>query len=228
MTLRPTVCVAAVQMKTGIPGIEVSVSKEAVLVRSDLPLRVLSSAVAGGGRTEVRWIVNRHVPKGYQGADPVADLTDFAGRQGIHEPFVGLMTAALMERARCVSLRAPGITVCCIATAGLSNPAASGLTPPAEDTPGTINLVLLIDGRLTEAAMVNAVITATEAKSAVLMERETRTPEGYRATGTSTDAVVVGCTGREPAIAFAGPVTQVGFLIGRCVREALTLALASA
>ena len=168
----------------------------------------------------------------------MAELTEFAERQGIREPFAGLMTAALMERAQCVSLRPetgrdvsrrePGMTVCCIATAGLSNTSAPGLTPPAEDAPGTSNLVLLIDGRLTEAAMVNAVITVTEAKTAVLMERETRTPEGYRATGTATDAVVGGCTGREPAIAFAGPVTQVGFLIGRCVREALTLALESA
>ncbi len=50
-------------------------------------------------------------------------------------------------------------------------------------------MILLIDACLTPAAMVNAVITATEVKTQVLMAHGVRTPEGYAATGTSTDTL---------------------------------------
>jgi adenosylcobinamide amidohydrolase len=87
-------------------------------------------------------------------------------------------------------------------------------------------MILLIDAYLTPAAMVHAVITATEVKTQVLMARSVRTPEGYAATGTSTDAIAVASTGRGTPLAYAGPVTLVGWLIGRCVRTALEEALA--
>jgi adenosylcobinamide amidohydrolase len=48
----------------------------------------------------------------------------------------------------------------------------------------------------------------------------------YAATGTSTDAVVVACTGRGDILPYAGPVTPVGWLIGRGMRAALAAALA--
>ena len=61
--------------------------------------------------------------------------------------------------------------------------------------------------------MVHAVITATEVKTQVLMARGVRTPEGYAATGTSTDAIAVASTGRGIPLLYAGPVTLVGWLI---------------
>ena len=111
-------------------------------------------------------------------------------------------------------------------TAGISNATTPGLSAPATPGPGTINTILLIDACLTPAAMVNAVITATEVKTQVLMARGARTPEGYTATGTSTDAVAVASTGRGTPLPYAGPVTLLGWLIGRCVRSALGAALA--
>lgn len=59
----------------------------------------------------------------------------------------------------------------------------------------------------------------------LLLERGARMSEGYAATGTSTDAVVVGCTGRGDLLPCAGPATPVGWLIGRSVRQALGEAL---
>jgi adenosylcobinamide amidohydrolase len=87
-------------------------------------------------------------------------------------------------------------------------------------------MILLIDACLTPAAMVNAVITATEVKTHVLLSRGVCTPEGYAATGTSTDAIAIASTGKGTPLAYAGPVTPVGWLIGRCVRTALEEALA--
>ena len=87
-------------------------------------------------------------------------------------------------------------------------------------------MILLIDACLTPAAMVHAVITATEVKTQVLMAHGVRTPEGDTATGTSTDALAVACTDSGTPLLYAGPVTLVGWLIGRCVRTALEEAMA--
>jgi iron complex transport system ATP-binding protein len=209
------------------PGVVLTCTSEVLIVRSQQPLEVLSSAVVGGGLVRARYLLNRHVHRDYNCAEPAADLVAFARNQGITETFVGQMTAVSLHKARVMTVRADGLTVAVVVTAGLSNTATPGLSPPAPSGPGTINMIVLIDGRLTPAAMVNAVITATEVKTQVLMARGVRTPEGHTATGTSTDAIAVACTGRGSLLPYAGPVTLVGWLIGRCVRTALEDALAS-
>jgi iron complex transport system ATP-binding protein len=212
-------------MQLDFPGMTATLSEDALVLCSQQPLLVLSSAVVGGGFSRARYIVNRHVHKDYHHPEPAVDLLAFARCYGITEPFVGLMTAVSMRKTCTATLSAGGITVTVVVTAGLSNPATPGLSPPALLQPGTINLLLLLDAHLSPAAMVNAVITATEVKTQVLLTREVRTPEGYPATGTSTDAMVIACTGRGDELPYAGPVTLVGWLIGRSVRLALEEAL---
>jgi iron complex transport system ATP-binding protein len=202
-----------------------SITAEVLVLCSEQVLHTLSSAVIGGGFSRTHCIINRNVDKNYDDPKPVDDYLAFARERGIGEPFVGLMTAVNMDRARTVTMQDGGITVAAVATAGLSNPASPGLSSPALPRPGTINLILLIDANLTPAAMVNVVITATEAKTHLLLENEVRTPERHLATGTSTDAVVVACTGRGDLLAYGGPATRVGWLIGRSVRQGLEKAL---
>lgn len=128
------------------------------------------------------------------------------------------------------------LTVVAIVTAGISNAWRAGAWPTflgqkqADDAnpypPGTINTIVLIEGKMTDAAMVNAVITATEAKTAVFGERGVRCPKsGKTATGTTTDAVVIAATGRGAGLEYAGPGTFVGALIARTVTKALCQAL---
>jgi iron complex transport system ATP-binding protein len=212
-------------MHVDFPNLTSTQSHDAIILHSAQPLHILSSAVVGGGLTRARWILNCHVHKGYCHPEPAVDLLAMARGFGVTEPFVGMMTAAMLHRAQTVTRRASGVTVAAVITAGLSNPAAPGLSPPVLPTAGTINLVLLIDGCLTPAAMVNAVMMATEVKAQIVLERGTQTPEGHAATGTSTDAMVVACTQRGGVFPYAGPVTLVGWLIGCCVRTALTEAL---
>jgi iron complex transport system ATP-binding protein len=212
--------------KLDFPGIVLTRTAEVLVVYSQQPLTVLSSAVVGGGVARVRYLLNRHVHRDYHGQDPEADLLTFARRQGISEAFVGQMTAVSLQKAQAITLRTATLTVAAVVTAGLSNATTPGLSAPVTPGPGTINMILLIDACLTPAAMVNAVITATEVKTHVLLARGVRTPEGYAATGTSTDAIAVACTGHGAPLAYAGPVTPVGWLIGRCVRQALEDALA--
>ena len=212
--------------KLDFPGVVLTRTAEVLVLYSQQPLTVLSSAVVGGGVVRVRYLLNRHVHHDSNCLDPVADLVAFARSQGISEAFVGQMTAVSLRKARVVTLRAETLTVAAVLTAGINNATTPGLSAPATPGPGTINMSLLIDACLTPAAMVHAVITATEVKTQVLMTHGVRTPEGYAATGTSTDAMAVASTGSGMPLTYAGPVTLDGWLIGRCVRTALEEALA--
>jgi iron complex transport system ATP-binding protein len=211
--------------KLDFPGVVLTRTAEVLVVHSQQPLTVLSSAVVGGGMVRVRYLLNRRVHRDYDCLDPVADLVAFARSQGISEAFVGQMTAVSLQKAQAITLRTETLTVATVVTAGLSNATTPGLSAPVTPGPGTINMFLLIDACLTPAAMVNAVITATEVKTQVLLTRGVRTPESYAATGTSTDAIAVASTGNGTPLAYAGPVTLVGWLLGRCVRTALEKAL---
>ena len=222
------------QPVTPLPGVTVSIDRRAVRVSSERPLVTLSSAVVGGGPGTFREIVNMHVDDRYDGERPQDDLTAFAAGLGIETPFIGLMTAAYTEFARVAVESAGDLTVAAVVSVGLSNTSCAGVTAPIggeagadgdageAPAPGTINVILLVDGALTPAAMVNAVITATEAKTMVLAEWSVRTPDGDPASGTSTDTVVVACTGRGEELAYAGPATPAGWLAARAVRSAMT------
>nr|WP_240344105.1 adenosylcobinamide amidohydrolase [Paenibacillus sp. SYP-B3998] len=106
-------------------------------------------------------------------------------------------------------------------TVGLGNKARAGAELPAASLyPGTINCIVIINGILTDAAMVNSIITATEAKSAALQALGIEV-DGLPATGTTTDAVLIAATGRGRLHSYAGTATQLGYLIGRTVYEAI-------
>ena len=212
-------------MKTPIPGIDVSITTEALLITSQESLTVLSSSPVGGGLTQARYILNMHVPKGYDQPDPTQDLVTCVRKHGVREAFIGMMTAAYVEKTRLAIEQSQGLTVCALLTAGLSNACRAGITPPVPNCLGTINIILLVDACLSHAALVNAVITATEAKCDSLRQLERRTSEGELATGTSTDTIVVATTGRGDLLPYAGPATMVGWLIARAVRRSLEEAL---
>lgn len=206
---------------TSIPGIAVTIDEKVVHVVSERPLTVISSAMVGGGFARTRNIVNMRVDDVGLDSRPEDDLRAFASRLGIKEPFVGLMTAARTEHARLAETASGGLTVAAVVSVGLSNRICAGLSAPAQTSPGTINALVLIDAALTPAAMVNAVITTSEAKTLVLASLDVRTDDGLPAGGTSTDAVVVACTGHGAQLEYAGPGTTVGWLIARSVRQAI-------
>jgi iron complex transport system ATP-binding protein len=156
---------------------------------------------------------------------PVLDFYKFAERLQITEPFVGLMTGVPMNGTRIVTLRSVDITITAMITAGVGNALTAGVSELVPFIPGTINIVVLVDAHLAAAALVNAIITATEAKAATLSACSIISSVGDLATGTSTDAVVIACTGRGPAMPYAGPGTEIGYLIARSVRECLLQAL---
>ncbi|WP_435865867.1 adenosylcobinamide amidohydrolase [Streptomyces wedmorensis] len=184
-------------------------------------VRMVSSAVLGGGVGERAWVLNAQVPPGYGRLDPVAHLRELASGAGLEGSGVGLMTAASVADRR---YAADGGTQA-VVTAGIGVrgwAAAPGAGDVVAPRPGTINIIVSLPVPLTDAALVNAVATATEAKTQALVEL------GADASGTPTDAVCVAAptpTGAE-AEAFAGPRSLWGARLARAVHRATRSACA--
>ncbi|OPY50133.1 MAG: Adenosylcobinamide amidohydrolase [Methanosaeta sp. PtaU1.Bin112] len=110
----------------------------------------------------------------------------------------------------------------------LDDGASGGRIAERGPMPGTINAMIFINRELSPGAMVTAVITATEAKTAALQELgvASRYSEGL-ATGTGTDQMAIAAKLGGKAICFAGKHSKVGELIGRTMHDAVlgTLAL---
>lgn len=202
-------------------GISIFHTPEVIHVRSVSPLNVLSSAIVGSGFQRVSHILNAHVDKDYNSTNPKADLRSLARRCGVEGSFVGLLTAVYLRKARLAFFEEDGLSVGALITAGVGNAASAGITQPYRPKTGTINIILLLDANLSRSAMLNAFITATEAKTAVIQSRNIRTPDNDLATGTSTDTITVATTGKGKLQNYAGSVTVLGWLIGRAVRQAL-------
>ena len=85
--------------------------------------------------------------------------------------------------------------------------------------PGTINIILLPNMKLSSRAMQRAVISATEAKTAALLDLDVRSaysPKKHRATGTGTDNILV-AEGTGRSLDNAGGHSKLGELIARAV-----------
>ncbi|AOZ92145.1 hypothetical protein PNBC_00925 [Paenibacillus crassostreae] len=202
-----------------------------------LPTHVdcLSSAIFGGGMRKIDRIANIYVDRRYDCNDPEKDIEKLFQEWNYPQEYTaGLLTAVQLEHAAVLEENGKDASLFCCTTAGISNGARAGserTTFPVYQ-PGTINTMLMIDARMTQAAMVNAVITAVEAKTAALADLGIRDVEnGLVATGTTTDAIVVGVsqsTSYPIAHRYCGTATDLGAVIGRLVygtvRESLIAA----
>ncbi len=201
------------------------VEENTFLIASLRQLKVLSSAVLGGERRRVRFIINHTVEEKYSSDTPSQNLARLAEKMDLGKDVLGLMTAVDVRHTVMSFGTRQGLAVATLCTAGVNNICSAGrLVAAAHESlaaPGTINIVVLIEGNLTEAAMVNAVITATEAKTMALFQANVRLPDGDMATGTATDAIVIACTGRGEPLPNAGAATGLGFLVGRTVYRAV-------
>lgn len=209
-----------------IPGINLFLhDHHTFIVSSDIPLYTIGSAVIGGGIGSARHIINHTVDKEYQSGNPGRDLRRVVSRLHLSPDVAGMMTAVSVTNTFICCRNQGDLTVAALCTAGTGNPGVAGM--PVSDgrikvrQPGTINIILLVDGNLTGAAMVNAVMTATEAKTRALIRTNILLPGGEQVTGTTTDAMVVACTGRGEELLYAGTGTELGSLIGHTVFESL-------
>lgn len=199
------------------------------MIESIEPLRTLNSSMWGEGFGWHSRLMNRQVDRSYSSSDPLAEMHQFMRMRsiGIEETAALLTAARVQDRGYSQESGDKGLKVCTWATVGLSNKARAGsLRNMHELFPGTINLIVVIDGILTDAAMVNAVITATEAKAAALQDADIRLADSREtATGTTTDAVIIAATQKGASYRYAGTATQLGYGIGRTVYEAMAYSI---
>lgn len=211
----------------GISGVRYGVADvgggRILAIESLAPLHILNSSIWNGGFAEVTSIVNRQVDRSYDCAEPAEEMRRFLQRSGFEpERTAAMLTAAnIRGYGRKLASAEGGPAVCAWVTAGLGNRSRAGRVRASDKLyPGTINTIVIVDGALTEAALVNAVITATEAKAAALQDIGVLTDDGLQATGTTTDAVIIAAVPRGDAIRYAGPATTTGAAIGAAVYEA--------
>lgn len=201
------------------------------LIESKHPLRTLNSSMWGEGLGWHQALLNRQVDNSYLCDDPLTEMHSFMAEKGIAiQETAALLTAArVQDCGYSERVTDAGFRVCTWATVGLSNKARAGYKQPRHQLyPGTINIIVLIDGELTDAAMVNAVITTTEAKAAALQDCCIRLDaEDIPATGTTTDAVMIAATQKGPVSRYAGTSTEVGYGIGRTVYESVMASTAA-
>jgi len=199
------------------------------------PQRVMSSAILNGGLVKADHIVNLKVPLDSSSCEaPDKSLRDYANTQGWQGNVVGMMTAASMNSLRIEQACIEGVDIAVLVTTGINNARRAGdkadiqeLLDVTEEV-GTINLILICSARLTDAAMLEAVMVATEGKAAALQEMAVLSSvSGRLATGTGTDAIAVVSGDGPQEIAFCGKHVLLGECIGRLVIAAVTRSIAA-
>ncbi len=145
-----------------------------------------------------------------------------------HENTALLFTGADMANLSVKAERFRDLTVYALVTAGVeSNAMRSGRDKGLFYEPGTINIMVMANAALGKRAMTRSIITATEAKTAALLDLDIRSrPAGgaWRATGTGTDnVIVVGGAGRK--FDNAGGHTRLGEVTATAVYKAVKSAV---
>jgi adenosylcobinamide amidohydrolase len=211
--------------------------------------RVLSTSVRNGGQTEtVRYLVNHQSCEGTDHRERHTHIIGM-GLEAYHDAAcaeigldpneVAMMgTAANMNYAVAEQRRDQDVLVTAVVTAGVQGNAACAGDPAswreteagwekAASIAGTINTQLLVNHSLTEGALARAVVTMTEAKTALL--RELAVGSLYSkdlATGTGTDQFCVAAPLRSgKPLTSTSPHTKLGELIGTAVKHATREAL---
>jgi adenosylcobinamide amidohydrolase len=157
------------------------------------------------------------VVKDYGRLDPDVHLRELAASLGLAGEGTGMLTAVDVGNA--TSASDGGVAV--VATVGLGYPtwaAAENDAPAPVAGPGTINILAYIPAPLTDAALVNTVATATEAKVQALLGN------GANCTGTATDALFIAtpiAAAGEELESFGGPRSRWGACLARAVFEAV-------
>lgn len=204
--------------------------KDCIAITASAPLKVLSSALIGSGFQWATHFVNRQVPKDYDCEDAETEMKHYLRRHGFPvQQTIGMMTAVSIEDAVCTYENGDAFSVWAVVTAGVGNAvdaAQAWKRAHFDQKIGTINIMVFIDGILTEAAYVQAIMTATEAKTKALYDEKIIDSEtNTYATGTSTDCIAVAATQTGVTFPYAGTITPLGKAIGRTVYEATKKAL---
>jgi len=232
------------------PGFSVYRQGRFIIVELDEAHRVLTtSSCVGGLREDIRYLVNHQSCEANEHVERYSKISGL-GLEGYHRdvcqelalPFgeaAVMGTAANMIYAAHETLSFDELRVDAIVTAGVEGNASCAGDPARWiETPsgwnklapvaGTINTIVMVNQQLKPEAQVRALITATEGKTAALLELgiSSRYSQDL-ATGTGTDQVCLAAPVVEGRYAYASasPHTKLGEMLGLSVRVATRRAL---
>ena len=192
-----------------------------LLATFPVPHRVLSwSMLRPGFQTahRVAWleIHNRDLPPDVD-ADQV--IRGRVGRAGLDDAVV-FVTSRDIRRHHLERVAVEGERATCLTTVGLSNSERVGVRlhqpPPLA---GTINTLVQVSRPLSEAALIEALSIATEARTTAVLDSGERR-KGVAVTGTGTDCIAIAAPVGDDAAAFAGKHTAIGECIGAAAYKA--------
>ena len=204
-----------------------------------------TSWINGGYRENIDAVFNHQLkepgennPDGLEGLSVQDYMNVTAKRLGLNpENVSGLITSAEMKHVAISSKRFRNIEVTAVVTGGINVNGGRAGDPASyyeengkfELKLGTINTIILINSKLQESTLLKAMIVAVEAKTVAL--QQLIAPSKYStgiATGSGTDGIsVISNMESETVLTNAGKHSKLGELIGTCVIEATSQALAN-
>lgn len=207
--------------------------KKNIVFNSKREIQCISNAAVNGGRIKAHSIVNHHVKLNFEYTNLENIFEPIKNKYNLYEPTIGLLTAVKMSEAVFFNEKIDNINFTSLITAGFSNSIApfdcdgvnNDYNYEKNYTPGTINIIIIFDCKLTEYALVNLVITLTEAKTLLLSKYNIKTPNNNQATGTSTDTITIGYVGNSPLIKWSGYSTKFGQCVGTTIYSCLEKAI---
>lgn len=198
-----------------------------VKLHANAPLKVVSSAVHNAGMGWYDTFVNRCVNLDYYCDDVKKETQQFLVNEKLSPTSSVVMLTAVPPENVVIETFLEGRVIVAV-TAGIGNAVDATKTYEREDIyhAGTINTWVIINGKLSDEAFFQAMITATEAKTKALAQEnivDKRT--GTIATGTGTDSLLIAATQKGEEMPYAGPITDIGKWIGRGVFETTVKAI---
>ncbi|MEC1180610.1 adenosylcobinamide amidohydrolase [Metasolibacillus meyeri] len=203
--------------------------EELLVIKSERPLKVLSSAMVNPGIGYYQYFVNRTVSKDYYPEDAKREYEQFLQRYTVPlQATVAMMTAVPQRFVMREDYLDGGTSIDVFITAGLGN--AVDVTQSYQytyrPTVGTINIFVFINGDMSDEALIQAYNCIIEAKVKVLSERHILDKKsGTVATGTSTDSIALAVTKQGEYHEYGGSITRLGALIGKGVAATLHKAI---
>ena len=222
--------------KTSV-GDEVYYLKDTIFVKFNVKRNGISTSKLNGGfSNDFRSVFNHHLSQENIDYLETHDLKDYLIQHcrslNIDSTTsTGLTTLALMENLSIVTKSYKNLEVTALTTAGVrTNAVMAGDSAAFYEENGqfgTINTIILINANLSYESLLDAFMTATEAKTVALIDLKipSQYSNGY-ATGTGTDGLCIFSNLESGnVLTNAGKHSKLGELIGRAVIESVKKAI---
>ena len=205
--------------------------QKTMVIDFNSPQMVLSTLE--GLKTNVTTVANHYLPPPAWNMAHTKDTNSVARRiltTVKRDPATSalLMTGADMDNLTVTEKKYKEMSVTAVITAGVcSNAQRASRSTGFYYDPGTINIIIMTNRKLSPRAMSRAIICVTEGKSAAMADldiRSTDDPLNLQATGTGTDNIIV-VQGNGTPIEGAGGHTKMGELIAKAVYDGVTKAV---